>query len=212
MHINCFTNQLFGENTYILWHDEGGAAIVIDPGMMRDEERTAVMNFITAHTLHVQHILLTHCHIDHAFSASWMATQCGATVAASQADAQWAQAMDFQASMFHLKLTTEPLTPDQWITAGDKFTLDDEEIAVLATPGHTQGGLSFYIATSGVVFTGDTLFAGSVGRTDMMGGDHEALIEAINTQLMVLPDETLVVPGHGPTTTIGDERRNNPFL
>jgi len=208
----CTTVNPFGENVYILWNDDTRHAVVIDPGMMRDDERNMIAQFLRERQLQVTHVLLTHLHLDHACSARWLATEFGAPVCASALDATLGENLPQQVQNFHLKVEAQPLTIDQELNHGDIITVDDTRIQVIHTPGHTQGGLCFYLPNEGLLIAGDTIFNGSVGRTDLPGGDHEQLIDSILTRVITLPDDTVIAPGHGPTTTIADEKQHNPFL
>ena len=202
----------FGENLYILWDEASRDAVVVDPGMMRDAEREMVTNFIDGQELNVRHILLTHMHIDHITSARWLADKTGADVCACALDAQLGRELPDQVAQFHLKIESEPLVIDHILSDGDVLPLGEESIQVLHVPGHSPGGLAFYLPQSGLLISGDTIFNGSVGRTDLWGGDMAQLINSIREKILPLPDETVIASGHGPTTTIADEKRCNPFL
>ena len=206
------TVNLFGENMYILWDEETHDAVVVDPGMMRDAEREMVTKFIKGQELNVKHILLTHLHIDHITGARWLADQTGADVCGSALDAQLGRELPEQVAQFHINIETQPLELDRNLADGDTIPLGDEMIQVLHVPGHSPGGLAFYLSQSGLLISGDTIFNGSVGRTDLMGGDMAQLINSIHEKILPLPDETVIASGHGPTTTIADEKRCNPFL
>lgn len=206
------TVNMFGENMYILWDEETHEAVVVDPGMMRDAEREMVDKFIKGQELNVKHILLTHLHIDHITGAQWLADQTGADVCGSALDAQLGRELPEQVAQFHINIETQPLELDRNLADGDTIPLGDEMIQVLHVPGHSPGGLAFYLSQSGLLISGDTIFNGSVGRTDLMGGDMAQLINSIHEKILPLPDETVIASGHGPTTTIADEKRMNPFL
>ena len=206
------TVNMFGENMYILWDEETHDAVVVDPGMMRDAEREMVDKFIKGQELNVKHILLTHLHIDHITGARWLADQTGADVCGSALDAQLGRELPEQVAQFHINIETQPLELDSNLADGDTIPLGDEMIQVLHVPGHSPGGLAFYLSQSGLLISGDTIFNGSVGRTDLMGGDMAQLINSIHEKILPLPDETVIASGHGPTTTIADEKRCNPFL
>lgn len=206
------TVNMFGENMYILWDEETHDAVVVDPGMMRDAEREMVDKFIKGQELIVKHILLTHLHIDHITGARWLADQTGADVCGSALDAQLGRELPEQVAQFHINIETQPLELDRNLADGDTIPLGDEMIQVLHVPGHSPGGLAFYLSQSGLLISGDTIFNGSVGRTDLMGGDMAQLINSIHEKILPLPDETVIASGHGPTTTIADEKRCNPFL
>ena len=202
----------FGENLYILWDEASREAAVVDPGMMRDGEREMVTKFIDEHNLSVKHILLTHLHVDHITSARWLADKTGGDVCGSVLDNQLGQELPDQVAHFRINIEVEPLTVDRNLADGDTIQLGDETIQVLHVPGHSPGGLAFYLPQSALLISGDTIFKGSVGRTDLWGGDMAQLINSIREKILPLPDETVIASGHGPTTTIADEKRFNPFL
>lgn len=206
------TVNMFGENMYFLWDEASRDAVVIDPGMMREAEQKMVTDFIEGQKLNVKHVLLTHLHLDHVTGARWLADQTGADVCANSQDAQLGLELPQQVEEFHLKLQCEPLTIDRDLQDGDTLMLGEETIQVLQVPGHSPGGLAFYLPQSGLLISGDTIFNGSVGRTDLWGGDMAQLINSIREKIMTLPDETVIASGHGPTTTVADEKRCNPFL
>ena len=212
MNATMMTVNPFGENMYILWDEVSRDAVVVDPGMMREAEREMVTKFIEDQKLNVIHILLTHLHIDHITSARWLADKTGADVCACALDAQLGRELPDQVAQFHLKIESEPLVIDHILSDGDVLPLGEESIQVLHVPGHSPGGLAFYLPQSGLLISGDTIFNGSVGRTDLWGGDMAQLINSIREKILSLPDETVIASGHGPTTTIADEKRCNPFL
>ena len=202
----------FGENMYILWDEASHEAVVVDPGMMRDGERDMVTKFIDEHNLSVKHILLTHLHVDHITGARWLADKTGADVCGSSLDNPLGQELPEQVAHFRINVEVEPLTVDRNLADGDTLQLGDETIQVLQVPGHSPGGLAFYLPQSALLISGDTIFNGSVGRTDLWGGDMAQLINSIREKILPLPDETVIASGHGPTTTVADEKRFNPFL
>ena len=202
----------FGENLYILWDEASHEAVVVDPGMMRDNEYEMVTKFIDEHNLSVKHILLTHLHVDHITGARWLADKTGADVCGSALDNPLGQELPDQVAHFRINIEVEPLTVDRNLEDGDTLQLGDEIIQVLHVPGHSPGGLAFYLPQSALLISGDTIFNGSVGRTDLWGGDMAQLITSIREKILPLPDETVIASGHGPTTTIADEKRFNPFL
>ena len=212
MNATIMTVNPFGENMYILWDETSHDAVVVDPGMMRDAEREMVTKFIEEHNLNVKHVLLTHLHVDHVTSARWLADETGADVCGSNLDAQLGLELPSQVAYFHLNVKCEELTVDRDLLDGDTIMLGEENIQVLHVPGHSPGGLAFYLPQSSLLISGDTIFNGSVGRTDLMGGDMAQLINSIREKILPLPDETVIAPGHGPTTTVADEKRCNPFL
>ena len=212
MNATMMTVNPFGENMYILWDEASREAVVVDPGMMRQDERDMVTKFIADNDLKVKHILLTHLHLDHVTSARWLADQTGADVCGSILDKELGQNLPQQVAQFHLKIESEVLTLDRHLQDGETIPLGDETIQVLHVPGHSPGGLAFYLPESSLLISGDTIFNGSVGRTDLMGGDMATLLNSIREKTYPLPDETVIASGHGPTTTVADEKRFNPFL
>ncbi len=212
MHIVKFTVNPFGENTYILRSGTSNKAIVVDPGMMTAPEREAVDGYITQNGLEPQCILVTHMHVDHVASAAWLAGKYGLRIKASKADAALAASLPSQAARFGLKIEVNPIDDYDTIGDGDSLSLDGEVINVLASPGHSPGGLAYYLPQSGAVLVGDSLFLGSIGRTDLPGGSHGQLVESIKTKILSLPGDTVVLPGHGPQTSVADEKAHNPYL
>lgn len=212
MNATMMTVNPFGENLYIVWDEASRDAVVVDPGMMRQAERDMVTNFIKGQELNVKHILLTHLHLDHVTSARWLADYTHADVCGSIFDAELGRELPEQVAQFHLKVEVEPLTLDRHLADGDTIPLGNEVIQVMHVPGHSPGGLAYYLPQSSLLFSGDTIFNGSVGRTDLMGGDMAQLITSIREKILPLPDETVIASGHGSTTTVADEKRCNPFL
>lgn len=212
MKISRFTMNPFGMNCYILWSAPGGECIVIDPGMMLDSEREMITTFIDGNKLSVKHLLLTHCHIDHACGARWLAQRYGVEIEAGAKEADIAVNMPLQAQRFGLKIDSSPLVIDKILSDGDVITLAGEDIKVLETPGHSPGSLSFYLLDSSSVITGDVIFQSSIGRTDLSGGSFSQLIDVIKNKIFTLPDDTIIIPGHGDTTTVGDEKVYNPYI
>lgn len=206
------TTRLFGENIYIIWDEITLEAAIIDPGMMDDAERKEVEELIANENLHIKYVLLTHSHVDHACSARWTADNYGVQVLGSEKDEMLASNLAAQATMFHLRISPQPLTIDQNIDQGTNLMIGSTNIKVIATPGHTMGGLTYYVPQEHVAFVGDTIFKRSVGRTDLPGGNMADLIKSIKFQLFTLPGDTILAPGHGEVTTIDEERIGNPFV
>jgi len=188
--------------------DEGSReAVVIDPGY----EIPRVLGLLEKHQLTVRQIVVTHAHIDHIAGAHMLQQHTGAPILYNQADLPLVAMMEVQAGWFGLTVpTVRP--PDHSPADGERVAVGGIEAQVLHTPGHTEGSLCLHLPAESLLIAGDTLFAGGVGRTDLPGGSHRRLIASIRERLLPLPDETLVVPGHGPVTTIGVERAENPFL
>ncbi len=211
MKINRFTVNPFGENVYVVWSDTTPNAIVIDPGMMTDGERDAIMSFLSQNRLTTQMILLTHAHVDHAASANWLSCATRATIHMSANDDMLASHLQEQALMFGLGITVSPLASYTAIDEKSSLSLDGNEIRVIETPGHTPGSVAFYFPSLNVLFAGDTIFQGSVGRTDLPGGDFNALTNSIKNKILKLPVQTKILPGHGSYTTIATEIDTNPY-
>jgi hydroxyacylglutathione hydrolase len=194
-------------NCSILGDETSHEAIVVDPG----DDISAIQAILQRHHLAVKYIVITHAHIDHIAGAQQLKRLTGAPILYNQNDLPLVKMMDVQASWLRMP-TPEVTPPDASLTAGQTLSISGISGLVLHTPGHTQGSSCLYLPDHKLLLAGDTLFAGSVGRTDLPGGDTRQLIRSIHDQLMGLPDDVTVVPGHGPNTTIGEERQNNPFL
>ena len=212
MKIQQFTTDLFQENTFVLWNESTKDAIIIDPGMMQDHERNQVDSFIAANQLKINKVLLTHAHIDHAASAAYISTKYGCEVYGNIGDNSLAEGLLMQAQMFHLRIDAQPLVIHQYLNDGDTLALADEKIEVIATPGHSLGGLVYYLPKQNTAIVGDTIFQRSIGRTDLPGGNFTELINSIKTKIFTLPTDTVLIPGHGYSTTVGEEISGNPYL
>lgn len=212
MKVSRFVFNMFGVNTYVLWDPASHEAIIVDPGMTSQEERDALDDFLQRNGLRATQLVNTHMHLDHIFGNTYVRDRHGLSVKAARADEFLGLTLNEQAARFHLPVKAEDHGIDEELKDGDTLRLGDEEIKVLAVPGHSPGSIALYAPESGLVITGDALFAGSIGRTDLPGGDFGTLVGAIKRKLLTLPPETVVLPGHGGETTIGDELKNNPFV
>jgi len=195
----------FASNCYIVGAESNKEGMIIDPGAEADRILTGVKDL----GLEVKLILLTHGHMDHVGALKEVKEATDAEIAIHTDDAGSLQARNPLGMMFRLSLQPPP-PPDRLLKGGDSIDIGDLRFLVLHTPGHSPGGIC--LLGEGVVFTGDTLFNFGIGRTDMPGGSFSQLMDGIHTKLMVLPDNTVVYPGHGPQTTIDTERQWNPFL
>lgn len=212
MQITRFVVNMIEENCYLLSDDKGQAALV-DCGAFYPEERKAIADYIDQHKLTLTHLLNTHGHFDHLFGASFVYERYGLGPEMAEAEREtYAAASEQMRQFIHrdLPLTTPPVA--RWLHDGDTVKVGDITLEVIATPGHTPGGICFYCAKEGVLFSGDSLFHHEIGRCDLPGGDLHQLITALKTRILPLPDTVKVLPGHGEATTIGDERANNPYL
>lgn len=212
MKVSRFSFNMFGVNTYVLWDEKSKDAIIIDPGMVDDNERSILDCFIESNNLKPTHLINTHIHIDHSFGIAHVSKKYGLKLKCNSADQFLAERLREQARMFGLNISIDELKIEVDLKDGDKLLLNNEEIHILQVPGHSPGSIVIYAPESAFVISGDVLFNSSIGRSDLPGGNHKQLIEAINSKLMTLPPYTTVYPGHGPATTIGDEKLNNPYL
>ncbi len=194
-------------NCSILGDDASREAIVVDPGA----DIAAILARVAAHGLTVKQIVVTHAHIDHIAGALSLQLSTGAPVLYNQADLPLVAMMDVQAEWLGIA-TPEVKPPDASLAHGEPVGVAGLSGTVLHTPGHTPGSLCLYLPDHALLLAGDTLFAGSIGRTDLPGGDAATLLRSIHTHLLPLPETTRVIPGHGPATTIGAEVADNPFL
>jgi len=194
-------------NCTILGDEQAGEAIVIDPG----DEIGRIHRRLNELGLKLKQILVTHAHIDHVGGALKLKRLTGAPILFNQNDLPQIKMMEEQAGWLGIA-TPETAPPDELLTDGQSVGLASYPAQVIHTPGHTQGSVCLHFAPLKLLVAGDTLFAGSIGRTDLPGGNYDQIIDSIQTRLLALPDETKVLPGHGPGTTIGAERRKNPFL
>jgi glyoxylase-like metal-dependent hydrolase (beta-lactamase superfamily II) len=202
-----FPVGLLGCNCTILGDQASHEAIVVDPGY----EIPRILATLAGHRLTVKQIVVTHAHIDHIASAQALKEITGAPILYNQADLPLVAMMAAQAAWIDVAVPiVKP--PDHSPADAETIAVRGIQASVLHTPGHTQGSLCLFLPAHHLLLAGDTLFAGSVGRTDLPGGNSSQLIESIQTRLLPLPDETLVIPGHGPSTTIATERATNPFL
>ena len=194
-------------NCTILGDESSREALVIDPG----DDIPRILALLAQHSLLVRQILITHAHIDHIAGALQLKQITEAPILYNQNDLPLVAMMDIQAGWLNVE-TPEVKPPDADLADGQSIRVDGIVAEVLHTPGHTQGSVCLYLPSAELLLAGDTLFAGSVGRTDLPGGDRAQLLRSIHSQLLTLPDDTTVVPGHGPSTSIGRERAGNLFL
>lgn len=214
MQIAIFQFDLFGINTYLIWDPDTKEAAVVDPGMSSRQEEEAIENFIAEKGLSLRQVINTHLHIDHIAGIPFFQKKYNAKVLAHQGDEFMATGMMLKAqnSGFGLNLPLENIEISEYLKGGDTIQIGHEELKVLEVPGHSHGSIALYDPKGKWVITGDALFNGSIGRTDLPGGNYKELISSIESELLSLPDDTVVYPGHGPATTIGNEKHSNPFL
>ncbi len=218
LHSRIFTFNPLGTNCVVLWADGQQACTLVDPGMSSDEGFKDLTEFLQNHDLTPDAILLTHGHFDHAWGVEKLLKLFAVPVYMHPADKEiladcasvFQGAQGFQA--FHSFKVFQHNIATTDVADGDVLTTAGTDWTVLHTPGHTPGGVCYYSADNNLLLSGDTLFAGSIGRTDLGGGDYDALMESIRTKLLTLPGETDVIPGHGQPTSIAQEGMHNPFL
>ena len=208
--ISFFTFGPFEENTYIL-HDETKQCVIIDPGCCDDSERKELTSFIENNNLKPVKILNTHCHIDHVLGNKFVAEKYQLKLEINKLDLPVLQALQIVAKNYGIPAEASP-APSSFIGEGDIIQFGKSEMEILFTPGHSPGSICFVNKKQKIVISGDVLFSGSIGRTDLPGGNHTTLISSIKTKLFPLGDDFEVFPGHGPSTKIGFEKQNNPFL
>lgn len=211
MEYKVFVNNPWQENTVVLY-DETGEAAVVDCGCFGRGEETLLREFLESKSLQPVLLLNTHLHPDHIFGNNFMKKVYGlSTKAAREDDFLIENAVGF-ASILGIKGITQPPAVGEFLKDGDTVRFGHSEMRVIAVGGHSPGGLCFYSARDKLLLSGDVLFAGNIGRSDLPGGNGKVLVEGIRKKLLVLPEEVTVIPGHGPLTTIGDEKLYNPFL
>lgn len=209
--IKQFVFNAFGECTYVVVDTATNDAIVVDPGMASESEEKRFDDFIKSNDIHIKGIVNTHLHIDHCLGANYVKDKYGVPVSAHINDEPFGTNIAAQARMFGMKASASDVEIDSPLADGDYIQIGKEKLLVIHTPGHTPGGICLYSPDGKFLIAGDTLFKGTVGRTDHPGGNHEQLVESLNNKLLTLPEDTLVLSGHGPATTIGEEKATNPF-
>ena len=212
MEIAIFQLSLFGINTYLVFDPEKKECVIVDPGMTTREEEKAIENFIAEKGLSLISIINTHLHIDHVAGIPFLRKKYGSPILAHEGDKFLADGLKQQAKMFGLDLPVDNIEISEYIKAGDKIKIGNGVLEVIAVPGHSKGSVALYDPVGGWLISGDALFKGSIGRTDLPGGNYKELIDSIESELLSLPDDTVVFPGHGPSSTIGEEKQSNPFL
>lgn len=210
LQIKSFTFNPFMENTYVLY-DESKEAVIFDPGCYEKHEQLELDRFIEEEGLIVKHLINTHCHIDHVLGNAYIKRKYKVPLHIHKNDLPVLKSVAAYAPNYGFA-AYEEADADFYLSEKDKLKFGNTIMDILFVPGHAPGHLVFYHEPTGICIAGDTLFQGSIGRTDLPGGDHHTLINAIKQQMFTLPEETKVYPGHGPMTTIGIEKVHNPFV
>lgn len=201
----------FQENTYLV-HDATGKCIIFDPGCYHGHEKEELTQTIERQNLKPVQLINTHCHVDHVFGNRFVHETYNLPLACHKGEVPVLAAVEQACMMYGIPYPEPSPEPARFIEAGEIVQFGNTALKVLFTPGHSPASLCFYCEEDQFVIGGDVLFRDSIGRTDLPGGDHETLLASIRHELFVLPDEVVVYPGHGPKTTIGYEKANNPFL
>ena len=211
MKIKKFEFNMFPVNCYIL-SDESGEAVVIDPGCFYPEEKQRLKDYLNENNLTLKHVLCTHLHLDHIFGNPYLFQEYGLRPEGGQQDEFWLDQASAMARNFGFRYEENQPVLGRYIIDGDTITFGDTQLKAIHVPGHSPGSIVFYCEEAACLFAGDVLFQGSIGRADLAGGNFDELREGICSHLFTLPAETRVYPGHGPSTTIGYEKANNPFF
>ncbi|MBP9705730.1 MAG: MBL fold metallo-hydrolase [Chitinophagales bacterium] len=208
--IASFTFNPFAENTYIIY-DDTLQCVIIDPGCYTPEEKKELVAFIEKNKLKPQYVLNTHCHIDHVLGNYFLCDKYNIPLVMHKEEVPVLKAVETYADTMGIVYEKSP-DPEQFLDGGDTFSFGNTTFEILYTPGHSPASICFYNKREGYIISGDVLFLDSIGRYDLPGGNLNTLMQSINTQLMTLDDIVNVYPGHGPETTVGRERKFNPFL
>ena len=210
MKIKKFEFNMFPVNCYVL-SDNSGEAVVIDAGCFYPEEKQMLKDYLTDNNLTLKHVLCTHLHLDHVFGNPFLFQEYGLRPQGGQQDEFWLDQAYAMARSFGFQYDEKQPALGHYIEDGDIITFGDTRLKAIHVPGHSPGSLVFLCEEAACAFAGDVLFYGSIGRADLAGGIYQGLLEGIRTKLFTLPGETRIYPGHGPSTSIGYEKKNNPF-
>ena len=210
INLKKFTFNPYQENTYVLF-DETGACVIIDPGMYDGAEQNQLVNFIKEHNLKPTLLLNTHCHIDHVLGNKFVFDQWGLKPQFHKGELFILQAVAGYAPQMGMRYDLSP-EPDTFLPETGTVNFSQSTLELVFAPGHSPAHLCFYAKEENFLIGGDVLFFQSIGRTDLPGGNHQQLIKSIKETVFLLPDDCEVFPGHGPSTSIGFEKMNNPFL
>jgi glyoxylase-like metal-dependent hydrolase (beta-lactamase superfamily II) len=208
--VKVFTFSPVQENTYVLYNEQN-KAIIIDPGCYFSAEQETLKIFIEDTGLEPERLLNTHCHLDHVFGNKWVHETWGLELYIHPGEETMLKLAPLSGEKWGLPFSNYE-GPLHFLNHGDTVSLGEDELRVILAPGHSPASICFYCEKQQLLIGGDVLFRDSIGRTDLPGGDHATLLNSIRTQLFVLPDAVTVFPGHGPSTTVGYEKENNPFL
>lgn len=206
-----FTFNPFFENTYIIYDDHNLEGAIIDPGCYDSDEQNMVDKFIGDNKINLKYLVNTHCHIDHIFGNAFIKEKYNPVFMVPQKDIFLLDLMIEQGRLYGTELNPSP-KPDKIISEDEELIIGSSIGKFLFTPGHSPGEFCLYFESEKICFTGDVLFKGSIGRTDLWGGDYHTLIDSVRNKLFVLPDDVRIYPGHEAESTIGQEKNHNPFF
>jgi len=209
LQVKKFVFNPFMENTYVLF-DETKDCVIIDPGCIEKEEETELTEFIESNQLKVKKLINTHCHIDHVLGNAYVKRKFNVPLLIHPVEEQMLRAVKSYAGNYGF-FQYQDSTPDSFLNEGDQMVVGNQKLDVLFVPGHSPGHIAFYHPTAKILIGGDVLFENSIGRTDLPGGDYDTLINSIHQKFFTLPDDVTVYCGHGSETSIGFEKRTNPF-
>jgi glyoxylase-like metal-dependent hydrolase (beta-lactamase superfamily II) len=209
--VQGFTFNPFAENTWLVY-DETGECVIFDPGCYTNAEQETLHSFVRKNNLTPVRLINTHCHLDHVFGNPYVSQTWKLGLEIHEGEWNVLKQFPQVCQMYGVPYSEQQPEPSGFIADGDMVTFGNSRLKAIFTPGHSPASLSFYSEVGGFLIAGDVLFHESIGRTDLPGGNHDTLLESIRTKLFVLPEATLVCPGHGPTTTIRHEKEYNPFL
>ena len=211
MKIKIFPFNQFLENTIVL-SDSTNECIIIDPGCYNNEEKQILENYIITNNLKPVKLINTHCHIDHILGNNFVSSNWDIDLEINKNDLNLLTESNQIAKIYGFVDYENSPNPKSFLNEGDLVNFGNSELKVIFTPGHAPGHISLYSAKDNLIISGDVIFKNSIGRTDLPGGDFNTLIETINNKILSLADNVIIYCGHGPITTVGDERKNNPFL
>ncbi|MGJ1206334.1 MBL fold metallo-hydrolase [Sphingobacterium lactis] len=210
LHIQTFTFNPYQENTYVIYNDEK-ECIIVDPGMHNYQEENYFSDYIEKNQLKPVLLINTHGHIDHVLGNKFVSEKYGLTPQFHEGELPLVIQVQNYAPQMGIRYEPSPI-PETFLNEGDILKLGDEELSLILAPGHSPAHLCIYSREHNFLIGGDVLFKSSIGRTDLPGGNHQQLLDSITTKIYTLPEETVVYPGHGPTTTVKEEKQSNPFI
>ncbi len=212
LYVKQFTFNMFEVHTYVVYDPDTLETAIIDPGMISGDEIKQLDDFIAINSLTVKHLINTHLHIDHALGDGYVRSRYGVPVKGHIDDGFLGENIPSQAAMFGLDMQAGEVSVEINLREGELVMIGSDSLKVIHVPGHSPGSIVLYSQSSHFLIGGDVIFKGSIGRTDLPGGNQRALLENINSKILSLPPQTVIFPGHGPITTVGEESTTNPFF